>query len=170
MLTDYDHHSISYFKQYPPLSPHITSWTSSLSTGNLPAGLIYDCGLFCFNSRGHQLVKATRGSEYVYTQRCVNCIKMHSKFCFTITQAHHDASGHIRLTWPTDPMISVAFFVLLYSEHWLLFCYLSMTIQYIQNNFTIRFQTSHQVKNVIPTQVLSAAITNLWDFEFCTRW
>jgi hypothetical protein len=49
-------------------------------------------------------------------------------------------------------MISVAFFVLPYFEHWLLFCYLSMTIQYIWNNFTIRFQTSHRVKNVISTK------------------
>jgi len=67
-------------------------------------------------------------------------------------------------------MISVVFFVLLYFEHWLLFCYLSMTIQYIWNNFTIRFQTSHRVKNVTSTKVLSATITNLRNLEFCTHW
>lgn len=100
---------------------------------------------------GTRLWRQLEAVSRCISRRCVNCIKIHSKFCFTITQAHHNTRGHIRKTWPTDPMISVAFFVLLYSEHWLLFCYMSMTIQYIRNNFTIRFQTSHWVKNVIPT-------------------
>lgn len=137
----------------PSLSPDITSWTSSLSTGNLPAGLKYDRGLFCVSvQEGTSVWKQLEAVSRCIPRRDVNCIKIHSKFCFTVTQAHHhDTSRHIRLTWPTDPMISVAFFVLLCFEHWLPFCYLSMAIQYIWNNFTIRFQTSHPVKNVIST-------------------
>jgi len=77
----------------------------------------------CFNSRGHQFVKAV---SRCIPRKCVSYIKLHSKFCCTATQAHHDTSRHIRLHWPSDPMISIAFFVLLYFEHWLLFFYLSM--------------------------------------------
>jgi len=138
----------------PSLSPYITSWTSSLSTGNLPAGLIYDWGLFCVSiQEGNSLWRQLEAVIRCIPRNCVcvSYIKLHSKFFCTVTQAHHDTSWHIRLHWPSDPMISIAFFVQLYFEHQLLFFYLSTSKQYIWNNFTFRFQTSHWVKNVIST-------------------